>query len=100
MPKHFCQRCETSIDIPEGLSLQDKKRIVALRRQGHAIYQVTDFLKKGLKIPLQEASGQAKLLLLHLSRKDRICHRCKTRQAEQEITVCSKCKALNLNWAD
>jgi hypothetical protein len=100
MPIYYCQKCETSVDVPEGLSPQNKREIIALRRQAHAFFQVTDLFKKVLKIPLHEAAGQAKILLLHLSRKDRICHRCKTKQAEQEITVCPKCKALNLNWAD
>jgi DnaJ-class molecular chaperone len=100
MPIHYCERCKTSVDVPEGLSRQNKKEIAALRRKSQAIFQVTDFLKKELQIPLQEAAGQAKTLLLHVSRRERICHRCNTRQGESEITVCPKCKALNLNWAD
>lgn len=85
--------------MPEGLSLQNKNQIAAFRRKSSAIFQITDFLKKEFQIPIQEAAEQAKGLLLHVSRADRICHRCNTRQSEQEVTHCPKCKALNLNWA-
>src|ERR1051325_6210835 len=100
MPIYHCERCKASIDVPEGLSPQHKRQIVGFRRQGNAIFHITDLFKKELQIPLHEAFGQAKMVAIHLSRQDRICHRCKTRQAEQEVTSCPKCKALNLNWAD
>jgi hypothetical protein len=94
MSIYYCQRCETSIDVPEELSLQDKNEIARLAKR--AMMQAIGLVSR--KSHLQP--GEAKALTSHLTGQDRICHRCVIKQTEQEVTVCPKCKALNLNWAD
>jgi hypothetical protein len=94
MPIYYCQRCEISVDVPEELSLQDKKEFAAVAKR--SVILAMDYLRKKGHLSI----GQAGVLATHLTSRDRICCRCVTKQDEQEITVCSRCKSLNLNWAD
>jgi hypothetical protein len=94
MPLYYCQKCETSIDVPEEWSPQDKSEIAAHAKT--AVIQAINLIRKKSHLHLLGA----KALATHLTRQGRICHRCVTKQAEQEVTVCPKCKALNLNWAN
>jgi hypothetical protein len=94
MPVYFCQKCETSIDVPEELSPQDKNEIATYAKR--SVIQAIHLIISRCHFQL----GEAHALALHLTQKDRVCHRCEMKQDEQETTVCPKCKALNLNWAN
>jgi uncharacterized paraquat-inducible protein A len=92
MPVYFCQKCETSINVPEEWSSQEKSEIAAQAKT--AVIQAISLIRKKSHLQLIEA----KALATHLTRQGRICHHCKMIQAEDNVTICPQCKALNLNW--
>jgi Zn finger protein HypA/HybF involved in hydrogenase expression len=77
--------------VPDNLSAELKEEIGSIARENSRVQAMLDLNNK-THIGLKEAKG----IVIHLTDKNSLCHRCKTQLGEEEY--CPKCRSLNLNW--
>jgi hypothetical protein len=73
--------------------LDDAGKAELARRARQDRSGATKRFREQFDMPLAEAKG----VVLHITRRDDVCVRCKRVVAKGE-TVCPNCKSANLNW--
>ena len=90
-PHLQCGQCQSLVAWPKGLASAEKATIgAAVRRDAVAAASMLES-----RYGFDEREGRA--LVVHVTRKPGICHRCES-PLEGEELLCSKCHAANLNW--
>jgi uncharacterized paraquat-inducible protein A len=87
-----CEHCGVFFNLPE-LSAEKRNRIVDLLRTNQ-FAEAIRLLPTSHGIELVDA----KSIVYHITRKQSICHRCRTALPSTGQVVCPKCKSLNLDW--
>jgi hypothetical protein len=87
----YCRRCRFTVSWPADLDGARKAEVAALARQSRiaATIQIRDQFELSM--------GDAKGVVMHISRDDDVCIRCRNNVAKGE-TVCTNCNGVNLNW--
>lgn len=86
-----CPKCGQNIVWPEKLSAEEKKGVAGISRRSRA--DAAKFARTTLALDLHEA----KALANHISDERGRCHRCGS-LIVGEISVCAKCRSVNLDW--
>jgi ribosomal protein L40E len=90
-PHLQCGQCQSVVVWPKNLPTEEKAAIAAAaRRDAVAAARLVES-----RYGFDQREGKA--LVIHVTRKPGICHRCGSSLAGEE-TLCSKCHAANLNW--
>lgn len=85
-----CPNCRVSVAMPSDLSLTDAQEFAALCRRDRV--GAMRFAENQFSLGLRES----KALVLHVTSKCGVCHRCNRPLASRE-SVCA-CRSLNLDW--
>jgi hypothetical protein len=87
----YCRRCRFTVSWPAQLEDAGKAELAVLARQDRIA--ATRRLRDQFDLSLGDAKG----VVMHISRDNDVCARCKNVVAKGE-TACSNCKGANLNW--
>jgi hypothetical protein len=88
-----CPKCKAEVVLPDDLSAELKSEIGSIARETgrmQAMLELNNKNRMGLR--------DAKAIVIHLSDKNGLCHKCKAQLATGEEEYCPKCRSLNLNW--
>lgn len=94
MPPVTCPKCGATFEVPGNAPEGLKYAVVDHWRNGR-FGAAMDLLIKELTLDVRSA----KAIIYHLPRTPGKCHRCKRAIDSQEVTCCSNCRSINLNWS-
>jgi len=87
-----CPKCKADVFVPDDLPAELKYEIGSIARGTHRMKAMLELNNK-TRIGLRDA----KAVVIHLSDKDGLCHKCKA-QLVEGVEYCPNCRSLNLNW--
>jgi len=88
----YCPRCDAVVRVPERLTRDGLRRIIAMRRDGRTLEGIK-LLKESTPTDLSEA----KCFVSHITSEAGHCHRCHS-PLPPAADLCPTCRCANLDF--